>query len=285
MKNQSSHKHRSFKNDLDKDSDFDLDTYLEEQSSQNNAGKIEPDVHDNTRFFKNTLLTFAVILASVLWYFDWSPAQAWAGIFGDTNDNVTVGSNTVAPNIGVNIPSIEIPRIPTIPTFPFSEGGTQAADLNMSMTEYLTELKELGFLENQVSTFSARQLYNSNIPITYLEELNEAGYLADLSFVHITNYYQSQVPISYLDQVREAGFYDDLSFVDITNYYQHNVPMQYLKELDDAGYLVDLSFVHVTNYYQAGVTTEFLDQLKETGLYDDLNFLDVVDLYKSEQEN
>ncbi|MEX0719111.1 MAG: hypothetical protein WD059_00495 [Balneolaceae bacterium] len=288
MKNKDHHKQRHSKNDLNKDPDFDLDTYLEEQSHQETTTPGEETARKNTYFIKNAALSISLVIASVLWYHNWSPAQAWSSMFGSNESVLTTGQTFTVPEINVHIPRIEIPAIPPIPAVPgirSYSNSTQAPVLDISLTEYLSALKTKGFLDNQISTFSARQLYDSHIPVSYLEELNEAGYLGDLSFVYITNFYQNEIPVTYLDQLKAAGIYDKLSFVHITNYYQQKVPMEYLKKLNDAGYLVDLSFVHVTNYYQAGVTPEFLDELKETGLYEDLSFLDVIDLYQRENGN
>lgn len=276
-------------NNLNGHSDFDLDAYLEEQSDPDkiSSNNENPPGQDKYRL-KNSLLIIGLILTSVLWYYDWNPSNAWTSVFGNDEQAITTGQTGFAPEINGNIPRINIPPVPAIPRIPdfrSVDNPNPAVSLDISMTEYLSTLKDLGFLDNQVSTFSARQLYDANIPVSYLEELNEAGYLGDLSFVHITNYYQNEITVTYLDQLNETGFYDKLSFVDITNYYQQNVPVEYLKSMDDAGYLVDLSFVHVTNYYQAGVTPAFLDELKETGLYEDLNFLDVIDLYQRENGN
>lgn len=293
MENKGNYKERSFKNDLHSNSEFDLDAYLEEQSNPENFSlgvNQEPEKHHGSGI-KNAIVMTGLIIVSVLWYFDWSPQQTWAGIFGSNENNVVAGQTGTAPDIQINIPRIEIPPMPMpMPdlapfTIPSNTGNSAAPALDMNMTEYLSALKEKGFLEDEISTFSARQLYDAGVPIHYLEELNEAGFLSDLSFVHITNFYQNSIPTSYLIQLSETDFYDKLSFVDITNYYQSNVPIDYLKQMDDAGYLVDLSFVHITNYYQAGVTPEFLDELKVSGLYDDLNFLDVVDLYQREHSN
>lgn len=283
MENKGRYKDRKFGNDLD--DDFDLDSYIEEQSSDsgslwNDSTQAPHRENPETYRKKNFLLIAAIVFASVLWVFDWSVPDMWNSFFGSDE----VATTQAAPDININIP--EIPAIPAIPSIPGAPTITQDVQtpppLEMSLTEYLSELNDLGYLDDKLSAFSARQLYDSNIPVSYLQQLDEAGYLEDLSFVYITNYFTNNIPLSYLDQLRDAGIYEELSFVDVNSYYQNEIPIDYLEQLNEAGYLEELSFVYVTNYYQNGITTEFLDQLKESGLYDNLSFLDVIDIYQRE---
>lgn len=287
MTKKDQNKTRSFTNDLDRhsdfdhDPDFDLDEYIRSQSQDSGQIPIQEEPKDPDRYlFKNAILIFIVFAAAFLWFNNWSPSEAFTYVFG--NDEQTTEVTAGVP--GTDQLEIEIPEPPEIPSVPGVEAppAPPASNLDMSITEYLSVLQDKGYLGDEISGFSARQLYDANVPVSYLDELQNAGFLEDLSFVYITNYYQNQIPLSYLERLQDAGVYEELSFVDVTAYYNDDIPVEYLVTLNEAGYLDELSFVYVTNFYNAGVTVEFLDQLKEQGLYDDLNFLDIVDLYQRE---
>ncbi len=279
MENRGKYKQNKFENDLDRgdhDPNFDLDAYIQEQSTPGNINSTyQKPPEDDSSQFKNALLIFVVFAAAFLWFNEWSPSQAWSSLTGGEQTSAEIAPT--APGLGqleINIP--DIPAPPTVPAAP------TASQLDLSITEYLSILRDKGYLGDEISGFSARELYDANVPISYLDQLQQAGFLEDLSFVYITNYYQNQIPLAYLESLQEAGVYDELSFVDVTEFYNNNIPTDYLVKLNEAGYLEDLSFVYITNFYQAGVTIEFLDQLKEQDLYEDLNFLDIIDLYKRE---
>ncbi len=284
------HKTRSFTNDLDRsfdddhDPDFDLDEYIRRQSQPTGQMPLPEETKDPDRyFFKNAILVFIVFAAAFLWLNSWSEAESWAYIFGGNEQTTEVTAG--AP--GVDQLDVSIPQPPQIPSVPGVEAppAPPTASLDMTITEYLSVLQDRGYLGDEISGFSARQLYDANVPVSYLDELQDAGFLENLSFVYITNYFQNQIPLSYLESLQDAGVYESLSFVDVTAFYNDDIPVDYLVSLNEAGYLEDLSFVYVTNFFNAGVTVEFLDQLKEQGLYDDLNFLDIVDLYQRENSD
>ncbi len=268
--------------------DFDLDSYIEEQAQGNPKQQshiINEDQHE-TSFWKNAVLGAALACTAFLWYHDWSPVQAYESVFG-ADEVAVVAQGQSGNRIVIDIPEIEIPEI-NIPEQRevervIREEIERAAATLPSVTDYLLQLKELGLLEDgKLSAFQARQLHQGGVPISYVQEIDNAGYLDDLNFVAITEFYKNNIPLDYLNQFEEAGYLNRLNFVSISEFYKNDVSMEYLDKLDKAGYLDDLSFVYITEYYKAGVTTDFLDQLKANGLYEDLSFIDVVEMYKDE---
>lgn len=268
--------------------DFDLDSYLEEQAHQTAEPTQQIEDEHETSFIKNAGLGLALVFTAFMWYHDWSPKQAYGSVFG--NDEGTVVATGQSGNrIEINIPEIRIPDISIPETAELEraindEFARIAESVNLPpVTDYLVELKDLGLLEdNKLSAFQARQLHSSGVPVSYIQEVDNAGFLDDLNFVAISEFYKNDIPLSYISQYEEAGILDKVNFVGLSEFYKTGVTMDYLKTLDAAGYLDDLSFVYVTEYYKAGVTTSFLDRLKEKGLYEDLNFIDVVELYKDD---
>lgn len=311
-------KGRAFGND--NDPNFDLDSYIEERSREEQTHQHPPQELERDENYR-TRNYVAIVLAAVLmffWAFDWSPGNAYSFFFGNNVDAPVVAET--GPGVGVALPTTPVPPRPPVapvepvaPVAPFEPVAPVINSLDMSLTDYLIELRNYGLLsDDKLSTFEARQLYDAAVPISYihqiddrgwlehfsfvhisefyrnrvpleyLETLEQAGFLFELSFPAITEYYRSDMPISYLQNMDQAGYLNDLSFPAIVEFYRSGVSMDYLNTMDKAGYLDDLSFVYIIEYYRNGVTPEFLDKLKETGLYDDLNYLDVVDMYKRE---
>ena len=234
------------------------------------------------------MLGLALVFTAFLWYHDWSPKQAYGSIFGSDEPRV-IASGQSGNQIVIDIPEINSPEISIPETRELERAIEQElarATGNVDLppiTDYLVQLKELGLLEDdKLSAFQARQLHSAGVPVSYIQEVDNAGFLDELNFVAISEFYENDIPLSYISQYEEAGFLDKVNFVGLSEFYKNDVSMDYLRTLDQAGYLDELSFVYITEYYKAGVTTEFLDNLKATGLYDDLSFVDVVEMYKDE---
>jgi hypothetical protein len=268
--------------------DFDLDSYLEEQAHQTTESTQHIEDEHETSFMKNAMLGLALVFTAFLWYHDWSPKQAYGSIFGSDEPRV-IASGQSGNQIVIDIPEINIPEISIPETRELERAIEQElarATGNVDLppvTDYLVQLKELGLLEDdKLSAFQARQLHSAGVPVSYIQEVDNAGFLDELNFVAISEFYENDIPLSYISQYEEAGFLDKVNFVGLSEFYKNDVSMDYLRTLDQAGYLDELSFVYITEYYKAGVTTEFLDNLKATGLYDDLSFVDVVEMYKDE---
>lgn len=277
-----------YKNSNNND-DFDLDSYLEEQSHQQQT-QASPQIEEEPEnsFMKNAILGLALIFTAFLWYHDWSPKEAYGSIFGSDEPRVIAtgqsGNQIVIDIPDINIPDIAGPEVAELERALEQEFSRVSGSANLPpVTDYLVELKELGLLEDdKLSAFQARQLHSGGVPVSYIQEVDNAGFLDDLNFVAISEFYKNDIPLSYIAQYEEAGFMDKVNFVGLSEFYKNNVSLDYLNTLDQAGYLEDLSFVYITEYYKAGVTTAFLDDLKAKGLYDDLNFIDVVEMYKDE---
>lgn len=310
-------------NGNDNDPNFDLDSYIEEKSREGQTGQQthEELPRDENYRIRNSIAIVIVAALMFLWAFDWSPGNAYNFFFGGNNETPVIAG--AGPNVGVGTPvtpTIPVPPVPPVapvapvaPIAPVAPVAPTTTSLDQSMTDYLIELREYGLLsDNKLSTFEARQLYDAGVPISYIHQIDDKGWLEHFSFVHISEFYRNNVPMQYLESLEEAGYLFEFSFPAITEYYKAGIPIEYLQnmdragylnelsfpaitefyrsgvtndylnKMDEAGYLDELSFVYITEYFRNGVTVEFLDKLKETGLYDDLNYLDVVDMYKRE---
>src|SRR5690554_5628661 len=108
--------------------DFDLDAYIAEQSqmSAKEQKEVEDQEYKRTYRLKNLFLITALILASILWYHNWSPTQAWASFFGSDESPVVAESQ------------FEPPMFPTAPVAPALN------TLSEDVIAYLALAKELG---------------------------------------------------------------------------------------------------------------------------------------------
>ena len=262
------------------DPDFDLDDYLEEKGQNEFTEKDESVKEIRRRNIKNGVLLTLIIVAFGVWDSNFKVLSDWRSFLG-FSESETVNTEPIVvniPPINIDIPEINIPDI-DIDIDPDFSGNE--ADLG-PVLEYLQELQNQGLLDSKISAFEAREVHKAGVPINYLLELDQRGYLGELSFIEIGEFYKNEVPFEYLDQLKEQGFYERLSFIEVVEFYRNDVSFEYLEIMDQAGYLDELSFVHIAEYYKNGVTPEFLDELKESGLYNSLSFIDVVEIYKSQ---
>ncbi len=268
----SSNQHFRKSNKHSSDQDFDFDQYLDEKGEKTEfTENQDPDASKEGSALKHGILIVAVILSGLLWFYEWSPKSVYLAFFGDGTEQIeTVMPNVLEiPPLGVNIRNVDV--------------QTDIAIENPgSIVEYLLELRNQGLLDNKISSFEARQVYDAGVPISYLLELDQYGFLNRFSFVEIGEFNKNQIPNDYLYQMDQNGYLDRLSFVEVGEFYKNNVSFEYLDRLDETGYLDELSFVHISEYYKNGVTPQFLDELKQSGLYNDLSFIDVVEIYKSQ---
>ncbi len=140
-------KQRTNKSQNNDDPDFNLDKYLSEQSYQSQQNEPIDSETESSSFSRNLILICAVSAASFLWYFDWSPRNAYNFFFADdativANAPRTGGINVQIPPINIEIPDINI-DIPEI----VGQIQSGTSTLNMSFTDYMAELNELGYLD------------------------------------------------------------------------------------------------------------------------------------------
>ncbi|MFD2532687.1 hypothetical protein [Gracilimonas halophila] len=301
MSNKGKYKQYKFENDLDRgndhDPDFDLDEYIHQQSIDNPTSTgMQAPVDEETSQFKNAILMFLVFAAAFLWANDWSPTQAWGSIFGSEESATEVTSTA---------PSFTIPAIPDIPEVPalprignesgyvnflieineaglsdvYSSPALQAFYQSDVPISYLSELVEAGYQEFSYPEIIA--FYNAEIPLEYLNTLNEYGFLSEFSYPEVIAYYNADVSIEYLTTLSESGFLPEFSYPEVIAYY-NNVTIEYLRTLDEAGYLADLSYPAVIAFSNNNITIEFLNQLRDNNLLENMSYPEVVSAFNTD---
>src|SRR5690554_6896449 len=172
------------------DQSFDLDAYIEEQSRLASQQHMqEPYEKDKSYRFKNITIITCLFIVGIFWLNDWNfPFQSSEEPALVTE--MPPEASLTNPGVPVTIPSINIPPI-NIP--PINIETNQAPALGITLTDYLTQLKESGYLNGKISTFNARQLYAANVPISYLEGLDDVGFLEKLNYFYITQYFAAGV--------------------------------------------------------------------------------------------
>lgn len=269
MRNKDKYKQYTFDNDLergkDHDPNFDLDEYIRKQSQESgqiNAHKVA--VEEDGSQFKNAILIFLVFAAAFLWANNWSPTQAWSSIFGSNSGGITA---TAPPAPSFTIPDIPAPVIPNV--------GNESGFVN-----YLLEINEAG-LDEIFSSPAQQAFYQTDVPVSYLSELIEAGY-QDLRYPAIIAYYNSDVSLEYLNTLKDAGYLEDLSYPAVIAFNNSGVSLEYLNTLDEAGYLESLSYPAVIAYFNTDVTVDFLNQLRDNNLLENMNYPEVISAFNTD---
>ena len=146
------------------DSDFDLDAYIDEQAKGGDQNfEEEFDSHPTT---KRNLLALSLVLIPAVWFFFSDPFSLFAD---DTNFASTGAGQTIVverpqPDVRV-IPSPAPPAQDFDFDFNFNfDGGNSVAELGISYTDYLAQLKEYGYLDDFGGSSSTR-LYQNNVPV------------------------------------------------------------------------------------------------------------------------
>lgn len=300
MGNKDKYQQHYFDNDHNRNSDFDLDEYIREQSQESPAkssSKVPLDMDDDSSQFKNALLVFIVFATAFLWYNNWNPAQAWNSIFGSNETSAEVTST--APSFTIpDIPQVpEIPQIPALSNetgfvnylLEINEAGIDDSFSSSALQAFyqsgipVTNLSELVEAEYQDLSYPAIiAYYNADVPLEYLNTLNDNGYLSQFSFPEVIAYYNAEVSLEYLNTLNENGFLSEFSFPEVIAYYNAGVSLDYLNTLNEAGYLESLSYPAVISYFENGVTVSFLDRLRDNGLLENMSYPDVVSAFNTD---
>lgn len=150
----------------------------------------------------------------------------------------------------------------------------------MSIVDYAAELNQLGYLD-ELSVPAVQAFYSNGVPIEYLDRLNKAEILGDLSYPSVIAYYENDVPVDYLTRLDGAGLFNELTFPAVISFYKTEVTIDYLQRLNESGYLKEFSFPAVTAFYKRGVPVEFLNGLNGEGLLEKLSFPDIIGIYEN----
>ena len=196
-----------FKNDLkNNDPDFDLDSYIEEQShpaSENLFEEAEIEKQPSTK--RNIIALALFVLLPAFWFFNSDPFS----VFGDDTNTITgSGQNMITPPPPPPIPSVDIPQF-----------NTSGEAISSSYLDYLREATDKGYT-NYFSNTGIQALYNSGVPLSYLGEIEEGGFLDDFSYSAVIGLYSGGVPVAYLTQFQDAGILDTFSYSAIIGFLQ-----------------------------------------------------------------
>ena len=205
------------------DSDFDLDAYIDEQAKGGDQNfEEEFDSHPTT---KRNLLALSLVLIPAVWFFFSDPFSLFAD---DTNFASTGAGQTIVverpqPDVRV-IPSPDPPAQDFDFDFNFNfDGGNSVAELGISYTDYLAQLKEYGYLDDFGGSSSTR-LYQNNVPVEYIDQFGKAGILNNFGSTSISRLYQNQVPFQYIQNLATAGLLNNFGSTSISRLYQNQIP-------------------------------------------------------------
>lgn len=267
-----------FRNDLNNNSDpdFDLDAYIDEQANAGDQNfEQEFDSHPTT---KRNLLALSVILIPAVWFFLSDPFSIFSD---DSNFTSSQAGQTIVverprPDVRViTAPAAPIPR----QDFNFNfETGNGIADLGMSYTEYLAQLKEYGYLDYFGGSASTR-LYQNNVPVEYIDQFGKAEVLNNFGSTSISRLYQNQVPFEYIQNLADAGLLENFGSTSISRLYQNQIPFDYIIGFKEAGILEDFGSTSISRLYQNNVPREYISELAEAGYLDNFGSTSIVRLH------
>lgn len=248
--------YRALKNDLER-LEIEDDIDLREEDFFKPGMKLTPDptlAQKAGRGIRNFLAVLLCVVITGLWYYDWN----FSLLASRTSDLVTsiFGSGEVEEYNLTNFEG-ELPPLPEIPELPDQVEVDVQAEIaenmntqEMSMTEYVVAMEESGYRDLfEMPAISA--LYQSGVPIAYLDELNDAGYLQELSFPAIITFHSTGMPTEYLNGMKSGGYLDQFGFPGITAFYTSGITVEYLDDLKVKGILEGLSFSDILIMHQS----------------------------------
>lgn len=267
--------HRRYKPSKHNEPDFDLDLYLEEQARQGDFDHTyaSQDEFEEPTTKRNLIAMGLFLVIPAVWFF--------STLFGVNEEAIPTRFTTAqAPTINIEIPDIEIPdiEIPSI-SFPAEFATQTTSNLNISYTEYLEALNELGYLDDFGSSSSLR-LYNNSVPVDYIDRLGKAGLLSTFGSSSISMLYQNEIPLSFLSELKEANLLDNFGGSSIIRLYRNEVPVSYLSEAQEAGVLNQFGSSSLSQLFRNDVPVSYLLTLREKGLLPNMSSSSIIAAYK-----
>lgn len=240
------------KNKLTNDLDSDAEINDREDVFENNSPKEKSIPSDPEDIFskKNSWVLGIFIVVAVLWHFDWSPMKAAYGIgtsitnLFESEEQVNVAQNSVT---------------------------------QFSQLEYFDSIKDLDF-DDSPTIANTSLLYQNNVPVQYLLDLENLDYLSELSPNQVLALYNSGVTSNFLEVLEDLDYLDEVSYTGVVGMYTSGVSESYLTALEAVDYLEDLSYSQVIALYSSGVSEDFLRKLESRDLLEDLSYTEVIRL-------
>jgi hypothetical protein len=228
-----------FKNELrgnENEPDFDLDSYLLEQSepSQENEGKATKTTKSS--FLKNAALILSLSVFALLYFNNWSPKQVVGNIFGIDQFQ----SQTVAPVSPIQPVTPLITNGGANDVVVLNESDLNGAVIDLSDLEGLAKLEGLEGLEGlqtleQLAKLEALEGLAGLENLAKLSALEALSELNGVQVIESDNAF-SEVPgtlESYTDQLSEAGLSSSFNSETVKELYEAGVPVSVLKSLND----------------------------------------------------
>jgi hypothetical protein len=262
------------------DDSFDLDSYLEEKSSETQSSEgPSPQQKEKkpSNFFRNATLIVAATLASVLWYFDWNPQQAVAGIFGGSEPEIVVIDGTSDGSVIV------------IPEGASSEGivmlENQAAEAARAAEIALSELNT----QEIINTEEIERLTEQSVALAL-----DAAFLALESLENFD--FEGLEGLEGLEAIEDwEGFeitINEAALEALENIDFSNIQIQpnglnaagfdeYYRQFGELG-ITQFEGESIRSLYDAGVPTSFLSQLNEVGLLERLNAEEIIQIFQED---
>lgn len=266
---------------------FDLDDYLEEQSSgQDQSIKTSSsNPQKKSSWFRNTIAIFGLAIVTLLYFNDWSPTLVYGNIFGveeyqkgfvEPSARVS-GLNT---NSDMVIMENEVANI--------TEEALANAFESLESLEGLEGLEVLENLEN------LEQLENSLAEMENLEEMNGLRNFAletameALSGIGESGQFGNEVQLGIQEALRELESLRELETNGLTQLVDDATEVnssfsEYSSQLENNGISDVFNSSDIQKLHKANVSPAFLKQLDDLNLLEKLNVDSIIEAYNQEE--
>lgn len=279
----------SIRNRPRKDPNFDLDNYLIEKSNEEFDSETTDHQEEkkSSGFFRNASLVVAAVLASVLWYYDWSPSNVYAAIFGGPETNAVVLESAGGENILVLPPADASGEIvivdggngenilvlpPSVEETPIIINSESIAALEQAAVEFATSEEIERLTEESIAlaldaAFAALEGIQGVEGIEGLESLEalegleELGQLAEVAAIEALN------NIDFSEIQIETGQTNISDF----DRYSRELSALNINQFDGES---------IRSLHEAGIPVSFLSRLNQVGLLDRLDADEIIDLFE-----
>ncbi|MBO6795176.1 MAG: hypothetical protein JJ895_14800 [Balneolaceae bacterium] len=267
----------STRNKHQHNNNFDLDQFLEDKANgEESAFTPEEEPGESSNFFRNASIIVVAILGMVLWFYDWNPRAAYAGIFGSDSGEPVV-TEVVNRNVNVVTP-------PTPPAPPVTDAARLAqlerSAVAVANSEEIERLTEQSVALAMESAFRALESFEkmdfSNLEgLGDLEGLEGLERLEGLEGLENFGVLAEQAALDALQNIDFSQIQFETGATNVASF------EQFSNELSELS-IDQFSDEDLRSLHNAGIPTSFLSKLNDVGLLDRLDADEIIDLFEEE---
>ena len=272
-------RNRSSKNN----SEFNLDNYLEEKSTESYTTDA-PDQREEKKpsnLFRNASLIVFAALASVLWYYDWNPREAIAGVFGGSEPEYVILENPSADGAVIVIPpnsnSENLINLETQAAEAARAAEIALAEINSAEIINSEEIERLTEQSIAIALDAALAALEGlgNLDLEGLENLESLEALEGLEGLENFEVTINEAALEALENIDFSNIQIQTGSTNSPDFDQFSREMAALNinQFDNES---------IRNMHEAGIPISFLSKLDQAGLLDRLNADEIIQIFQEE---